>query len=135
MPFTRFCAFRNCTSRTRTTACCYTVGFSFCKVEVILARDGRNVITAPLEPPTWVRFSKNLFGGFSLLLWLGALLSFAHYSIETGLQAEAASENLVLGTVGYGLSGQMFFCVPIFCRLIEICFIFSATSCILFFFI
>jgi hypothetical protein len=55
------------------------------------------VITAPLEPPTWVRFAKNLFGGFSLLLWLGALLSFAHYSIETGIQAEAASENLVLG--------------------------------------
>jgi hypothetical protein len=64
---------------------------------VILARDGPNVITAPLEPPTWVRFAKNLFGGFSLLLWLGALLSFAHYSIETGIQAEAASENLVLG--------------------------------------
>lgn len=67
------------------------------QVEVILARDGPNVITAPLEPPTWVRFSKNLFGGFSLLLWLGALLAFAHYSIETGIQAEADSENLVLG--------------------------------------
>jgi sodium/potassium-transporting ATPase subunit alpha len=72
-------------------------GLSAPQIEVILARDGLNVITAPLEPPTWVRFAKNLFGGFSLLLWLGALLSFAHYSIETGIQAEAASENLVLG--------------------------------------
>merc|ERR1719385_548656 len=32
------------------------------QVGAIEQRDGLNVISSPLEPPTWVRFSKNLFG-------------------------------------------------------------------------
>ena len=67
------------------------------QVRAILQRDGPNKITTPLEPPTWVRFSKNLFGGFSFLLWLGALLCFAHYSIESGIHREVPSDNLILG--------------------------------------
>ena len=67
------------------------------QVRAILQRDGPNKISAPLEPPTWVRFAKNLFGGFSFLLWLGALLCFAHYSIESGIHREVEVDNLVLG--------------------------------------
>jgi len=67
------------------------------QARAILLRDGPNKISAPLEPPTWVRFSKNIFGGFSFLLWLGALLCFAHYSIESGIYREVPSDNLVLG--------------------------------------
>jgi len=67
------------------------------QVDIILQRDGKNEITTPLEPPTWVRFCKNLFGGFSMLMWLGAFLCFAHYSIQSGIHAEVSSENMVIG--------------------------------------
>ena len=54
----------------------------FSQVSAIFQRDGANIPSPLLEPPTWVRFSKNIFGGFSFMLWLGALLCFAHYSIQ-----------------------------------------------------
>jgi len=67
------------------------------QVRAIEQRDGQNIISSPLDPPTWVRFCKNIFGGFSFMLWLGALLCFAHYSIESGIHREVPSDNLVLG--------------------------------------
>ena len=67
------------------------------QVSAIFQRDGPNTPSQALEPPTWVRFSKNIFGGFSFMLWLGALLCFAHYSIQAGLHAEVPLDDLVLG--------------------------------------
>lgn len=66
-------------------------------MRAIIQRDGPNTVSSPLEPPGWVRFSKHCFGGFSFLLWLGALLCFAHYSVESGIHAQVPSDNLVLG--------------------------------------
>ena len=71
-------------------------GLTFQQVNAILQRDGANVISAPLEPPTWVRFSKNIFGGFSFMLWLGALLCFAHYSIQSGEKIRPVSSDTSL---------------------------------------
>jgi sodium/potassium-transporting ATPase subunit alpha len=67
------------------------------QADVLLTRDGPNQITTPLEPPTWVRFVKHMFGGFSMLMWLGAFLCFAHHSVESGIHREVSNENLVLG--------------------------------------
>ena len=39
-------------------------------------------LTPPAKTPEWVKFCENLFGGFALLLWLGAILCFLAYSIQ-----------------------------------------------------
>ena len=47
-------------------------------------------LTPPAKTPEWVKFCENLFGGFALLLWLGAILCFLAYSIQvtTGLYSK-----------------------------------------------
>jgi len=62
-------------------------------------RDGPNALTPPKTVPEWVKFCKNLFGGFSLLLWVGAILCFIAYSIEAASEEEPANDNLYLGVV------------------------------------
>lgn len=49
---------------------------------IVLQRDGPNAITPPYKTPGIVKFLKQLFGGFSLLLWIGAFLCVIPFSIE-----------------------------------------------------
>ncbi len=60
----------------------------------IFLRDGPNALTPPKKTPEWVKFSKNLFGGFALLLWIGAILCFLAYSIQAGTFDEAPDDNV-----------------------------------------
>jgi len=46
-----------------------------------------------------VKFCKNLFGGFAMLLWIGAILCFVAYSIQASTSEEPADDNLYLGIV------------------------------------
>ena len=62
-------------------------------------RDGPNRLTPPPQTPEWVKFCQNLFGGFSLLLWLGAILCFLAYGIQAGTFEEPPDDNLYLGIV------------------------------------
>uniref|UniRef100_A0A1I8IUH4 Cation_ATPase_N domain-containing protein n=1 Tax=Macrostomum lignano TaxID=282301 RepID=A0A1I8IUH4_9PLAT len=64
-----------------------------------LAKYGRNELTPPKTTPEWVKFCKTLFGGFSLLLWIGAVLCFFAYSIQTGAYENPPGDNLYLGIV------------------------------------
>ena len=48
----------------------------------IHARDGPNCLTPPPSTPEWVKFCRQLFSGFALLLWIGAILCFATYIIK-----------------------------------------------------
>ncbi|KAL5019529.1 hypothetical protein ScPMuIL_002421 [Solemya velum] len=50
----------------------------------VFARDGPNELTPPKTTPEWVKFCKQLFGGFACLLWIGAILCFIAYSIQAG---------------------------------------------------
>uniref|UniRef100_A0A6Q2X9L5 Sodium/potassium-transporting ATPase subunit alpha n=1 Tax=Esox lucius TaxID=8010 RepID=A0A6Q2X9L5_ESOLU len=59
-----------------------TCGLTNAKALEVLARDGPNVLTPPPTTPEWVKFCRQLFGGFSLLLWIGAMLCFLAYSIQ-----------------------------------------------------
>ncbi len=43
---------------------------------------GPNALTPPPTTPEWVKFCKNLFSGFAMLLWVGAILCFVAYSIQ-----------------------------------------------------
>ncbi|CAD5122368.1 DgyrCDS10804 [Dimorphilus gyrociliatus] len=65
----------------------------------VLARDGPNELSPPKTTPEWVKFCKQLFGGFSLLLWIGAILCFVAYSIQASTYEEAPGDNLYLGIV------------------------------------
>ena len=62
----------------------------------ILARDGPNALTPPKETPEIVKFLKQLFGGFSLLLWIGAVLCFFAYGIRTIRETEPALDEVCI---------------------------------------
>lgn len=61
---------------------------------MVLARDGPNVITPPKQRSEIVKFLLLLFGGFSALLWIGALLCFIAYTIQE-TRFEDVSEDYV----------------------------------------
>jgi sodium/potassium-transporting ATPase subunit alpha len=74
-------------------------GLTQAKARENLERDGPNALTPPKQTPEWVKFCKNLFGGFALLLWIGAILCFVAYSIQVGTYEDAVKDNLYLGGV------------------------------------
>ncbi|CAF0758859.1 unnamed protein product [Brachionus calyciflorus] len=63
----------------------------------ILERDGPNALSPPKTTPEWIKFCKNLFGGFALLLWVGAFLCFLAYGITEATYDDAPKDNLWLG--------------------------------------
>ena len=75
------------------------VGLTSRQAKTNLERDGPNALTPPPTTPEWVKFCKNLFGGFSLLLWMGAILCFIAYSIQATTFEEPPDDNLYLGIV------------------------------------
>ncbi|NXT19836.1 AT1A1 ATPase, partial [Syrrhaptes paradoxus] len=75
-------------------------GLTTARAAEILARDGPNSLTPPPTTPEWLKFCRQLFGGFSLLLWIGAVLCFLAYGIRSAVDQEAAdNDNLYLGIV------------------------------------
>ncbi|NXS07251.1 AT1A1 ATPase, partial [Neodrepanis coruscans] len=74
-------------------------GLTTARAAEILARDGPNALTPPPTTPEWVKFCRQLFGGFSLLLWIGAILCFLAYGIQSLMGEEPNNDNLYLGIV------------------------------------
>merc|ERR1719228_1928985 len=66
-------------------------------------RDGYNELTPPKTTPEWIKFCKNLFGGFSTLLWIGAILCFFSFALESSSQENPNKDNLYLGIVLAGV--------------------------------
>merc|ERR1719266_1208164 len=64
-----------------------------------LAEFGPNALTPPPTTPEWIKFCQNLFGGFAMLLWIGAILCFVAYSIQASAFEEPPDDNLYLGIV------------------------------------
>ena len=60
---------------------------------------GPNALTPPKTTPEWIKFCKNLFGGFSTLLWIGAILCFFTYGLESATIEHPNVDNLYLGIV------------------------------------
>ena len=46
---------------------------------------GPNKLTPPATTPEWVKVAKNLFGGFSMLLWIGGSLGICAYIIQVSV--------------------------------------------------
>ncbi|AWP03656.1 Na+/K+ ATPase alpha subunit isoform 2 [Scophthalmus maximus] len=76
-----------------------TRGLTSSRALEILARDGPNALTPPPTTPEWVKFCRQLFGGFSVLLWIGAILCFLAYCIQVATEDEPVNDNLYLGVV------------------------------------
>uniref|UniRef100_A0A4W4FZC4 Sodium/potassium-transporting ATPase subunit alpha n=1 Tax=Electrophorus electricus TaxID=8005 RepID=A0A4W4FZC4_ELEEL len=74
-------------------------GLSSSRAKEILACDGPNALTPPPTTPEWVKFCKQLFGGFCTLLWIGAFLCFTAFAIQFTTENEPANDNLYLGIV------------------------------------
>uniref|UniRef100_A0A671PM32 Sodium/potassium-transporting ATPase subunit alpha n=1 Tax=Sinocyclocheilus anshuiensis TaxID=1608454 RepID=A0A671PM32_9TELE len=73
-------------------------GLTGARAAEILARDGPNALTPPPTTPEWVKFCKQMFGGFSMLLWTGAVLCFFAYGIQASCLSLCAMQ-LYLGVV------------------------------------
>ena len=68
-------------------------GLTTPQVQANLQLYGPNAIADSLQVPEWVRFCKCMFGGSTLVLWGGMLLSFTYYSINAGLVSTISYEN------------------------------------------
>ncbi|KAL5500324.1 hypothetical protein EMCRGX_G011868 [Ephydatia muelleri] len=62
-------------------------------------RDGPNAITPPKQLPEFLKFLKNLVGGFALLLWVAAIMSVVAYGIQQATANDGDVSNLFLGIV------------------------------------
>ncbi|KAG9511132.1 Sodium/potassium-transporting ATPase subunit alpha-1 [Fragariocoptes setiger] len=60
---------------------------------------GPNTLTPPKTKSEWKKFCAQLFGGFSLLLWIGAILCFIAYAIKVSTQENVLPDDLYLGLV------------------------------------
>ncbi|PSN48224.1 Sodium/potassium-transporting ATPase subunit alpha [Blattella germanica] len=59
----------------------------------ILERDGPNALSPPKTTPECIKFSKCIFGGFSLLLWAGAILCLIAFTIEATSEGPVDEDN------------------------------------------
>jgi len=69
------------------------------KYEEVFAREGPNRLTPPKTTPEWIKFCKQLFGGFSTLLWIGAILCFFAYGVQASKYIDPPEDNVYLGAV------------------------------------
>ena len=69
------------------------------KARFNLERDGPNALSPPKQTPEWVKFCKQLFGGFSMLLWIGSVLCFFAYIIRITREDDPSMDELYLGIV------------------------------------
>lgn len=73
-------------------------GHDTATAERLLRENGENELTPIRGTPWWVTFSGHMFGGFARLLWIGAILCFIAYGIDS-TRGTPAPDNLVLGVV------------------------------------
>jgi len=65
----------------------------------ILLRDGPNQLSEVQSSSKWVKFCRNIFGGFASLLWVGAFLCFFAYSIKVSTTESVSPDDLYLGII------------------------------------
>ncbi|ELK29258.1 Potassium-transporting ATPase alpha chain 2, partial [Myotis davidii] len=74
-------------------------GLSSTQAAELLARDGPNALSPPKETPEIIKFLKQMVGGFSILLWAGAILCWIAYGIQYSSDKSSSLDNVYLGTV------------------------------------
>ncbi|XP_027690948.1 potassium-transporting ATPase alpha chain 2 isoform X2 [Vombatus ursinus] len=74
-------------------------GLTSTKAAEILAQDGPNALSPPKETSEIIKFLKQMVGGFSILLWAGAVLCWIAYGIQFSKDKSASLDNVFLGVV------------------------------------
>ncbi|XP_026564819.1 potassium-transporting ATPase alpha chain 2 [Pseudonaja textilis] len=74
-------------------------GLTSARAAEILARDGPNALTPPKSTPEIIKFLKQMIGGFSILLWVGAILCWIAFGIQYSQKVASSFDNLYLGVV------------------------------------
>jgi len=74
-------------------------GLSSQRAAEILTRDGPNQLTPSKTTPEWMKFCKQMFGGFAILLWIGAILCFFAYSILASTSEDPQGDNVRIDTL------------------------------------
>ncbi|KAK0042674.1 sodium/potassium-transporting ATPase subunit alpha-2 [Biomphalaria pfeifferi] len=69
------------------------------KAAEFLAKYGPNQLTPPKVTPEWVKFCRNMLGGFNMLMWVASILCFIAYGIQISQDPTASGDNLYLGVV------------------------------------
>ncbi|XP_072745497.1 sodium/potassium-transporting ATPase subunit alpha [Anoplolepis gracilipes] len=64
-----------------------------------LRHQGPNALTPPKRPSEILKILYRFCGGFSLLIWIGAILCFGNYFLELATYGEASEDHLWLGLV------------------------------------
>lgn len=78
------------------------VGLVGSQVDQQREKYGKNELTPPKTTPWWMKLAKELFGGFAMLLWVGAFLCWIAYGVQLSQledDEEATADNLYLGIV------------------------------------
>lgn len=57
-------------------------GLSSTRAAELLAQNGPNALTPPKQTPEIIKFLKQMVGGFSILLWVGAVLCWIAFGIQ-----------------------------------------------------
>lgn len=73
------------------------------EAEERLLRDGLNALTPPKQTPEWIKFCRNMFYGFSMLLWVGAILCFSVYATQSATMDDVPPDNFYVGVVLTGV--------------------------------
>lgn len=58
--------------------------------------NGRNEITPPEKTPEWIKFMKNTFTGFGILLCIGGILCLICFAIDKSTNEYATNDNVNL---------------------------------------
>uniref|UniRef100_A0A667FLM7 Sodium/potassium-transporting ATPase subunit alpha n=1 Tax=Lynx canadensis TaxID=61383 RepID=A0A667FLM7_LYNCA len=74
-------------------------GLSSTQAAELLAQNGPNALTPPKETPEIIKFLKQMVGGFSILLWIGAILCWIAYGIQYSMNKSSSLDNAYLGCV------------------------------------
>uniref|UniRef100_H0WNI0 Sodium/potassium-transporting ATPase subunit alpha n=1 Tax=Otolemur garnettii TaxID=30611 RepID=H0WNI0_OTOGA len=74
-------------------------GLSSSRAAELLARDGPNALTPPKQTSEIIKFLKQMVGGFSILLWVGAFLCYIAFGIQYSNNPSSSLDNVYLGSV------------------------------------
>ncbi|KAI4538854.1 hypothetical protein MG293_011121, partial [Ovis ammon polii] len=71
-------------------------GLSSAQAAELLVQHGPNSLTPPKETPEIIKFLKQMVGGFSILLWIGAILCWIAYGIQYSNDHASSLDNQAL---------------------------------------
>ncbi|XP_053419918.1 potassium-transporting ATPase alpha chain 2 isoform X1 [Nycticebus coucang] len=75
------------------------MGLSSSRAAELLARDGPNALTPPKQTSEIIKFLKQMVGGFSILLWVGAFLCYIAFGIQYSNNTSSSLDSVYLGSV------------------------------------